>query len=116
MSDIPTLPGLDIAGAVSRLGLEYDDLREMLAGLPPSLNEYFAAAEAAVKGGDAAGTRAAAHSLSGLSGNFGLPAVREAAHALELAAKEGRADELPALLDALRAPLATACDSLGKLI
>lgn len=115
MSDIPVLPGLDIAGTVSRLGLEYEDLREMFAGLPASLNEYFVAAEAAVTGGDAGAARVAAHSLSGLSGNFGLPAVREAAHTLEIAAKEGRMGELPALLEALRAPLDIACDSLGRL-
>lgn len=113
--DIPNLPGLDIAGAVARLGLDYSDLHDMLAGLPASLNEYFDAAEAAVKSGDVAATRSAAHSISGLSGNFGLPQVRTAAHDMEQAARENRAADLPALLEALRGPLAQACDSLGKL-
>lgn len=113
--DIPPLPGLDLADAVSRLGLDYEDLRDMLAGLPASLNEYFAAAEAAVGAGDTGAVRIAAHSISGVAGNFGIPEVRTAARALEAAAKENRRAELPALLEALRAPLAIACESLGRL-
>ena len=115
MSNIPDLPGLDITGAVARLGIDYEDLRDMFASLPPSLRGYFAAAEKAVQTGDCAAVRAAAHSISGMSGNFGLPDVRAAAHELELAAKEGRVAELPALLAALRSPVDIACDSLGKL-
>lgn len=115
MSNIPDLPGLDIAGAVSRLGIDYEDLRDMFASLPASLREYLVAAESAVKAGDCAAVRVAAHSISGVSGNFGLPDVRTAAQELEHAAKEGRAAELPALLAALRSPVDIACDSLGKL-
>jgi len=56
----------------------------------------------AVDDGDLEAARSIAHQLKGSSTNVGLNRVGAAAHLVEEAAAEGRADELPDLMDALR--------------
>ena len=56
----------------------------------------------AVDDGDLEAARSIAHQLKGSSTNVGLNQVGAAADLVEQAAAEGRADELPALMDSLR--------------
>jgi HPt (histidine-containing phosphotransfer) domain-containing protein len=112
---LPEIPGVDIRGTLARMGLDYEDIHEILVRLPESLRQSLADAEVGVAAGDSAAVRHAAHTLAGLAANFGVNRVQAAAKALELAARDNRAAEFQPLLDALRPTVEEAASGLSKL-
>jgi two-component system sensor histidine kinase/response regulator len=88
----PALAGIDIAGAVRRLGIPFDTLRPLLLRFADGQRKTVAALRGAVAAGDAAAARQHAHALAGAAGNLGAGGLREATRALELAAAQGQTD------------------------
>lgn len=91
-SSIPVLPGIDLAGAVRRLGIPFEKLRPVLFRFADGQRETLARLRSAVAENKAADTRHHAHALAGAAGNLGADLLREAARSLELAAAEGKSD------------------------
>jgi HPt (histidine-containing phosphotransfer) domain-containing protein len=109
-------PAIDITAVLERIGGDDDLLRE-LAGI--YLDDETRLREETVRAlsdGDADGVRRRAHTLKGAVSNFGAPAASAAAEALETAAREGRMDEAPGLLDALLVELARVRHALTPLL
>ncbi len=94
----PTLEGIDVDGTVRRLGIPFETLRPMFLRFADGQRNTLEELQAAASAGDCAATRRHAHALAGAAGNLGADQLREAAKALELAAKDG----LPNLSDLLR--------------
>jgi two-component system, sensor histidine kinase and response regulator len=88
----PALEGIDVGGAVRRLGLPFESLRPMLLRFADGQRKTLEELRAAVTAGDGAAARRHAHALAGAAGNLGADGLREAAKALELAARDGRPD------------------------
>jgi two-component system sensor histidine kinase/response regulator len=91
-----TLEGLNVAGALARLGIGFEALQRMLIRFADGQSKTVADLSAAVEGGDADGAARHAHAIAGAAGNLGADTLREAAKALETAARGGGGD-LPAL-------------------
>jgi len=88
----PRLEGIDVAGSVERLGLEFDTLRRMLVRFADTQPATLDALRAAVAAGDPAAVARHAHAIAGASGNLGADALRAAAKALEHSGREGAKD------------------------
>jgi HPt (histidine-containing phosphotransfer) domain-containing protein len=89
---VPILDGIDVAGALERLGLEFDSLRRMLIRFADSKDATFEPLRAAVATGDADAIAKQAHAIAGASGNLGADDLRAAAKALERAGRDGGHD------------------------
>ena len=83
------LEGIDVAGSLQRLGLEYDTFKRMLVRFADSQLSTFDALRSAVDAGDGAAAARHAHAIAGASGNLGADGLRAAAKALERAGNEG---------------------------
>jgi len=86
---LPALEGIDVSGALARLGIEFDALQRMLIRFASGQRRTIAEIRAAVEAGDADAAAKAAHAMAGAAGNLGADALREAAKALEKAARSG---------------------------
>jgi two-component system sensor histidine kinase/response regulator len=86
----PSLDGINVDGALERLGLGFDSLKKMLLRFADGQGRTVDDLRAAVGAGDAASSARHAHALAGAAGNLGADALREAAKALETAARDGR--------------------------
>jgi two-component system, sensor histidine kinase and response regulator len=113
----PALPGINVDGALARLGIGVDALRRMLIRFADGQERTVADLRAAADTGDAPAAARHAHALAGAAGNLGADALREASKALEMAARGGsggladlaaRVEELAAVvfrsIDTLRPP------------
>src|SRR4029079_945963 len=89
--------GIDVAGSLDRLGLEFESFRRMLVKFADGKDSTFGPLRAAVVAGACAAVARHAHAIAGSSGNLGAPAVREAAKALERAGREGDKNLAPLL-------------------
>jgi PAS domain S-box-containing protein len=89
---IPELPGIDLAGAIRRLGIPFERLRPVLFRFADGQQETLESLRSAVSGNNAPDARRHAHALAGAAGNLGAELLREAARGLELAAAEGGAN------------------------
>jgi two-component system sensor histidine kinase/response regulator len=87
-----SLDGLDIAGTLQRLGLGFDTLRRMLVRFADGQAPTLDALRAGVASGDVPEAARRAHAIAGAAGNLGVNGLRDAAKALEHAAREGRTD------------------------
>jgi CheY-like chemotaxis protein/HPt (histidine-containing phosphotransfer) domain-containing protein len=87
-SDIPALEGIDVAGSLQRLGLEFESLKRMLIRFADTLGPMLDLLRAAVGGADYAAIARHAHGIAGASGNLGADDLRETAKALERAGNE----------------------------
>jgi PAS domain S-box-containing protein len=86
---VPDLPGVDVSGALGRLGGDQALYHRLLANLLREWDDALTALEGALGGGDPAAVRRVAHTLKGTSATLGvLPLASEAA-ALEKATVEG---------------------------
>jgi len=110
----PVLEGIDVAGALQRLGLEFASLRRMLVRFADGQGPTLDALRAAVASGDAGAAAQHAHAIAGAAGNLGADELRVAAKALEHAGREGRTDLDPLLAD-LEAQAAVAFRSIDTL-
>ena len=88
----PTLEGVNVAGALARLGIGVEALQRMLVRFADGQVKTVADLRAAVDAGDTDGAAKAAHALAGAAGNLGADTLREAAKALETAARSGAGD------------------------
>src|SRR5262249_47539375 len=84
-SDAPTLEGIDVAGSLQRLGLEFENLKRMLIKFADTLGPMLDALRSAVAVIDYAAVARHAHAIAGAAGNLGADDLREAAKALERA-------------------------------
>src|SRR5204862_6640468 len=87
-SDTPTLEGLDVAGSLQRLGLEFDSLKRMLIRFADTQGPMLDALRTAVASVEHAAVARHAHAIAGASGNLGADDLRQAAKALERAGNE----------------------------
>ncbi len=110
----PLLEGIDVAGALERLGLEFDSLKRMLVRFRDGQEPTLDALRAAVAAGDAAGAARHAHAIAGAAGNLGADSLRASAKAMEHAGREGRSD-LAALLAELEDRAAVVFRSIDTL-
>ena len=110
---MPPLDGLDITGTMQRLGLDFDTVRRMLVrfadGHAPTLNTL----RASVGSGNTLEVARHAHMIAGAAGNLGVDSLRDAAKALEHAARAGRTD-LTMLLGDLEQCAAVALRSIDS--
>jgi CheY-like chemotaxis protein/HPt (histidine-containing phosphotransfer) domain-containing protein len=88
-SDVPALEGIDVAGSLQRLGLEFDNLKRMLIRFADSLGPMLHALRTSVTAADYAAVARHAHGIAGASGNLGADDLRETAKALERAGNAG---------------------------
>ena len=84
----PRLEGIDVAGSLARLGLDFETLRRMLVRFADSQGATIDALRAAVASGDSAAAAKHAHAIAGAAGNLGAEGLHAAAKALERAGRE----------------------------
>jgi len=94
-ADVPALDGIDVAGSLERLGLEFASFRRMLIRFADTKEATFDPLRAAVAAGDGDAAARHAHAIAGASGNLGADALRAAAKALERAGRAGEKDLAP---------------------
>jgi signal transduction histidine kinase/DNA-binding response OmpR family regulator/HPt (histidine-containing phosphotransfer) domain-containing protein len=82
------LDGIDVAGTLRRLGISFDSLRAMLLRFAEGERGTLDALRGAVASGEDAAASHHAHAIAGAAGNLGAGSLREAAKALEMAARE----------------------------
>ena len=90
------LEGINVSGALARLGIGFEALRRMLIRFADGQSKTVADLRASVTAGEADAAARHAHAIAGAAGNLGADTLREAAKALEMAARGGGGD-LPAL-------------------
>ena len=112
---IPTLQGIDVAGSLPRLGLEFETFRRMLIRFADGQGATLDALRAAVASHDCAAVARHAHAIAGASGNLGADGLRAAAKALENAGRDGRQEDLHPLLGDLETRTAVVFDSIDTL-
>jgi two-component system sensor histidine kinase/response regulator len=110
----PTLEGIDVAGSLERLGLEFDSFRRMLIRFADGQGATLDALRAAVASNDCAAVARHAHAIAGASGNLGADGLRAAAKALEHAGREN-GNDLARLWTELEARAAVVLRSIDTL-
>jgi two-component system sensor histidine kinase/response regulator len=108
------LEGIDIAGSLERLGLDFGTFRRMLVKFGDGQPAVLEALRGAVASSDGAAAARHAHAIAGASGNLGADALRAAAKALERAGRDGRT-ELAHLLDDVESRAAVVFRSIDTL-
>ena len=93
--DVPILEGIDVAGSLQRLGLEFDNLKRMLIRFADTLGPMLNALRNSVTVADYAAVARHAHGIAGASGNLGANDLRETAKALERAGNERSQNVVP---------------------
>ncbi|HMF98761.1 MAG TPA: response regulator [Vicinamibacterales bacterium] len=113
-NDAPSLEGIDVAGSLQRLGLDFGSFERMLVRFADGQGATLDALRAAVAAGDCAAVARHAHAIAGASGNLGADDLRAAAKALERAGREGGQD-LAQMLIALEARASVVFRSIDTL-
>jgi two-component system sensor histidine kinase/response regulator len=110
----PPLEGIDVPGAVQRLGIDRAAFEPMLLRFAQGQRSTLAALRAAVDAHDPVAAARHAHAIAGSAGSFGADALRAAAAAVEQAGREGRRDlaELYAAVEAQAAIVTRSIDTL----
>jgi two-component system sensor histidine kinase/response regulator len=111
---LPVLPGIDLAGAVRRLGIPFERLRPVLLRFSDSQGKVLEQLRAAVAAASPTDVRHHTHALAGAAANLGADDLHQAAKALELAAVSENAD-LPSLLRPIEESAAVVFSSLHSL-
>ena len=75
VADVGAVEGIDVAGSLHRLGLEFGTFKRMLVRFADSQGATLDALRAAVAAGDAAAAARHAHAIAGASGNLGADAL-----------------------------------------
>ena len=84
VADVGAVEGIDVAGSLRRLGLEYETFQRMLVRFADTQGPTLDALRSAVAAGDAAAAARHAHAIAGASGNLGAdgaPCRRQGARA-----------------------------------
>ena len=114
VADVEAVEGIDVAGSLRRLGLEYETFERMLVRFADTQGPTLDALRSAVAAGDAAAAARHAHAIAGASGNLGADALYAAAKALERAGRDGD-DRLAPLLAELESRAAVVFRSIDRL-
>ena len=93
------LDGINVAGSLERLGLDFETFARMLLRFVDGQEALLETLRAAVASGDSAEAARHAHAIAGAAGNLGAEDLRIAAKTLERAGREGRTDLAPLLAD-----------------
>lgn len=113
---VPQVPGLDLAEAMARMDLSFDEIKELLAAFPDAVREEMVKLRAAAEKGDLPAVRFAAHALAGLAGNYGAKPLWSTSKELEAAARDGRAADTGPLLAKVAALTDEAASSAEKVL
>jgi PAS domain S-box-containing protein len=113
-AEVLALEGIDVAGSLRRLGLEYETFKRMLVRFADTQGPTLDALRSAVAAGDGATAARHAHAIAGSSGNLGADALRAAAKAIERTGNEGK-DGLAPLLAELERRAAVVFRSIDQL-
>jgi two-component system, sensor histidine kinase and response regulator len=108
------LEGIDVAGSLKRLGLEFESFQRMLVRFADGQGATLDALRTAVASSDSAAVARQAHAIAGAAGNLGADALHAAAKALERAGREnsGNLAQLLTQLDAQAAVVFRSIDTL----
>jgi two-component system, sensor histidine kinase and response regulator len=98
---------IDVAALMDRLDGDNDLLQELIGLYLEDEQGLLDQIAAAIRDGQAGALARSAHTLKGSVGNFCAPAAHAAAAALEVAGREGRLADAPALQECL-------LDELGR--
>ena len=93
---------MNLQELAERIGLEVEELQEMLSIFLSSGGEDLARLEAAIAAGDAQAAHEASHSLKGSAGSLGLDRIFELAKAIDDRDRQGILDGLDAMVKDLR--------------
>ena len=104
---------MNLQELAERIGLEEEELREMLSIFLRSGGEDLARLEAAIAAGDAQAAHEASHSLKGSAGSLGLDRIFELAKAIDDRDRQGILDGLDAMVRDLRAEYEAFAAGLG---
>ena len=115
VADAGAVEGIDVAGSLRRLGLEYEVFKRMLIRFADSQGPALDALRSAVAAGDAAGAARHAHAIAGASGNLGADALWAAAKALERAGRDSDGERLAQLLAELESRAAIVFRAIERL-
>jgi two-component system sensor histidine kinase/response regulator len=96
----PAIEGLDVPSGLRRVAGNLNLYRELLNQFATKHASAATHIAAAIEQGDRGLAERLAHSLKGLAGNIGAPAIFQSAGTIENALRQSR-DDLPALLDEL---------------
>ncbi|MCX8044637.1 MAG: Hpt domain-containing protein [Desulfobacterota bacterium] len=94
---------MNLQELADRIGLEEQELREMLEIFLRSGGHDLAALESALAAGDAQRAHEASHSLKGSAGSLGLDRIYQLAKAIDDKDRQGILDGLDTLVKELRA-------------
>jgi signal transduction histidine kinase/CheY-like chemotaxis protein/HPt (histidine-containing phosphotransfer) domain-containing protein len=108
------LDGIDVSGALARLGIDRATFDRILMRFGDGQGATLAALRAAVDAGDGATAAEHAHALAGAAGTLGADGLRTAAKALEHAGRNGQT-ELSGLLAAVEERAAVVLRSIDAL-
>jgi len=100
-----TNSAIDFPAVMERLGDDEELLRELVGLYLDDEGTLLAAIRDAVAAADSVGLYRAAHTLKGAVSNFCAARARQAAQDVEMAGREGRLADAPALVNALDAEL-----------
>ena len=108
------LEGIDVAGSLKRLGLDFESFQRMLVRFADGQGATLDALRAAVASSDSAAVARQAHAIAGAAGNLGADALHAAAKALERAGREnsGNLAQLLTELDTQAAVVFRSIDTL----
>ena len=99
----PNAPLLDREGALKRLQDDTEFLETLYNAFLEDLPNKIAALDEAVTDGQTQIVQRTAHSLKGASATVGVPALKEAALAMEIAARDRDAEKVGTLYPGLKA-------------
>ena len=93
-----TLPGINIAGALNRLGNNTELLRDVVISFANTNQTTLRDIRFAIESGDQPGAERLVHSLKGVSGNIGADVLAAATQELEEILKSRHFEQIPGLL------------------
>ena len=111
----PALPGIAVKESMVRQGLSWSVFKKMLSQFPSGQKDTLLNLEAAVLASDLEATRLHAHSLVGAAGTIGAGELLSAAKELEIAAREERTEDIPALFNVVDQAFNQICTSISAL-
>ena len=113
-----TIPGIDVAEALERLGGNHELLRTLLLNFRHDCIASMVKIKAILESEEEdviSNAGLLAHSIRGMSGNLSAHALGKAAHALEKGIEENRRDAWPALIDTIKTAMEQVVESIGML-
>jgi two-component system sensor histidine kinase/response regulator len=113
---VPDISGLDLDGALARMGGSAKLLRKMILRFGETQAEVMDRIKKAMESNDAEAATREAHTVKGLAGNIGATPMAERAALVEGMLKRGETGELAAALDAMEVELGSLLGRIGAAI